>query len=186
MPLSRHRRGRKTETSSDASQEAPERARKDTPKEARLRLARMCLSRASLQAKFSGFLATLPMAAAAVSSKPLYRAGNLFRRGELRLRPSRVGMCIIPKNQACGRKIRTRKLGCKYSTRRPVRALSTGNSSYACLHASNDINSDSFSPFLFPGGTPAYKKESHLRQTFDSRNAKFLSGRLRRCEGVKV
>ena len=33
---------------------------------------------ASLQAKFSGFLATLPMAAAAVSSKPPYRAGNLF------------------------------------------------------------------------------------------------------------
>ena len=61
--LSRHRRGRKTETSSDASQEAPERARKDTPKEARLRWARVCLSRASLQAKFSGFLATLPMAA---------------------------------------------------------------------------------------------------------------------------
>ena len=37
-PYFRHRRGRKTKTSSDASDEAPERARKDAPKEAKLRL----------------------------------------------------------------------------------------------------------------------------------------------------
>ena len=34
--LFRHRKRRKTETSSDASREAPERARKDTPKEVKL------------------------------------------------------------------------------------------------------------------------------------------------------
>ena len=34
--LFRHRRGRETKTSSDASREAPERARKDTPKEVKL------------------------------------------------------------------------------------------------------------------------------------------------------
>ena len=44
--------GRETETSSDASDEAPERARKDTPEEARLLLTRQCLSCASLQVKF--------------------------------------------------------------------------------------------------------------------------------------
>ena len=81
---------------------------------------------------------------------------------------------LYQKIRPAGEKIRTRKLGRGYSTRRPVRALSTGNSPYAFLHAGNDIKSDSFSPFLFHGGTPAYKKESHWRQTFDSGNAKFL------------
>ena len=74
--LPRHRRGRKTKTSSDASQEAPERTRKDTPKEVNCILEQQ-LFRASLQAKFSGFLATLPMSAV---SRLNYAAcaGNLF------------------------------------------------------------------------------------------------------------
>ena len=46
-PLSRHRRGRKTETSSDASDEAPERARKDAPKEAKLHEGSILFSRLS-------------------------------------------------------------------------------------------------------------------------------------------
>ena len=61
--LYRHRRGRKTETSSDASQEAPERARKDTPEEARLLLGGSAFSVRLYKRSFSGFLATLPMAA---------------------------------------------------------------------------------------------------------------------------
>ena len=61
-PLSRHRRGRKTETSSDASQEAPERARKDTPKEVKLHEGSYPSVRL-YKRSFSGFLATLPMAA---------------------------------------------------------------------------------------------------------------------------
>ena len=41
--LSRHRRGRKTETPSDASDEAPERAQKDTPKEANCIIGQLTL-----------------------------------------------------------------------------------------------------------------------------------------------
>ena len=45
--LSRHRRGRKTKTSSDASDEAPERARNDTPKEVKLHKGSILFSRHS-------------------------------------------------------------------------------------------------------------------------------------------
>ena len=45
--LFRHRRGRKTETSSDASDEAPERARNDTPKEVKLHEGSILFSRHS-------------------------------------------------------------------------------------------------------------------------------------------
>ena len=44
--LSRHRRVRETETSSDASDEAPERARKDTSEEAKLLLCGSAILRA--------------------------------------------------------------------------------------------------------------------------------------------
>ena len=63
---SRHRRGRKTETSSDASREAPERAQKDTPKEANCLGSRTPLMRLSCEG-FSGFHVTLPMSAGAVA-----------------------------------------------------------------------------------------------------------------------
>ena len=45
--LFRHRRERKTETSSDASDEAPERARKDAPKEVKLHEGSILFSRLS-------------------------------------------------------------------------------------------------------------------------------------------
>ena len=45
--LSRHRRKRKTETSSDASDEAPERARNDAPKEVKLHEGSILFSRHS-------------------------------------------------------------------------------------------------------------------------------------------
>ena len=45
--LFRHRRGRKTETSSDASDEAPERARNDAPKEVKLHEGSILFSRHS-------------------------------------------------------------------------------------------------------------------------------------------
>ena len=61
--LSRHRRGRKTKTSSDASQEAPERARKDTPKEAKLQYEGSYPSVRLYKDSFSGFLATRPKSA---------------------------------------------------------------------------------------------------------------------------
>ena len=47
LVLFRHRRGRKTKTSSDASDEAPERARKDAPKEVKLHESSILFSRLS-------------------------------------------------------------------------------------------------------------------------------------------
>ena len=47
LVLFRHRRGRKTKTSSDASDEAPERARNDTPKEVKLHEGSILFSRHS-------------------------------------------------------------------------------------------------------------------------------------------
>ncbi len=55
--------GRKTKTSSDASQEAPERARKDTPKEVKLQYEGSYPSVRLYKHSFSGFLATRPMSA---------------------------------------------------------------------------------------------------------------------------
>ncbi len=47
LVLFRHRRGRKTKTSSDASDEAPERARNDAPKEVKLHEGSILFSRHS-------------------------------------------------------------------------------------------------------------------------------------------
>lgn len=93
--LYRHRRGRKTETSSDAPQEAPERARKDTPKEAN------CISRAaSLLCVFTSVVSQAflrrvpcPQGLGYCSSPPC--AGNLFRLNDLDLRPSRLDGSIL-------------------------------------------------------------------------------------------
>ena len=77
--LCRHRRGQKTETSSDASDEAPERAQKDTPKEANCIIGQLTLP-CVFQVKFL----RLPSDASHVrsigySSSP-HCAGNLALR----------------------------------------------------------------------------------------------------------
>ena len=63
LALRLNRRGRETKTSSDASQEAPERARKDTPKEVKLQHEGSYPSVRLYKHSFSGFLATRPMSA---------------------------------------------------------------------------------------------------------------------------
>ena len=76
--LFRHRRGRKTETSSDASQEAPERARKDTSEEAKLHEGSI-LSLARLHKRSSqAFLRRYPKRGGGYGCSPPARAGNLF------------------------------------------------------------------------------------------------------------
>ena len=93
--LFRHRRGRETKTSSNASREAPERARKDTPKEAN------CISRAaSLLCVFPVKFLRLSRDASHVRGgdygcSPPARAGNLFRLNDLDLRPSRLDSGIL-------------------------------------------------------------------------------------------
>jgi len=110
--LSRHRRKQKTETSSDASDVAPERARKDATKEVKLHCEGSHPSFASFRWSFSGFHPTLPMSAengvrgapalpfghagcatlpgGALGDRalPVPCAGNLFRFGDPGLRPS--------------------------------------------------------------------------------------------------
>ena len=116
--------GRKTKTSSDASQEAPERARKDTPKEAN------CISRAaSLLCVFTSVVSQAflrrvpsPQGLGYCSSPPC--AGNLFYHGGIGILPSPATASYYTKKSGLRRKtphVRIRR-------RRPIRALSAGRS----------------------------------------------------------
>ena len=105
--LFRHRRGRKTKTSSDASQEAPERARKDTPKEAN------CISRAaSLLCVFTSVVSQAflrrvpsPQGLGYCSSPPC--AGNLFCHGGIGIHPCPAMAPYYTTNLVYGGKRRT-------------------------------------------------------------------------------
>ena len=104
---SSNQRGRKTKTSSDASQEAPERARKDTPKEAN------CISRAaSLLCVFTSvvsqaFLRRIPcpQGCGYCSSPPC--AGNLFYHCGTGIHPCPAMASYYTTNQVCDGKRRT-------------------------------------------------------------------------------
>ena len=110
-PLSRYRRGRKTETSSDASDEAPERARNDAPKEVKLHEGSILFSRhsgevsqASIRRRSrgdrptegGGFIETALPGVALVATLP---RGKSVCCGDPGHAPSRVGENSIPKNQ---------------------------------------------------------------------------------------
>ena len=100
-----NRRGRETKTSSDASQEAPERARKDTPKEVKLQYEGSYPSVRLYKHSFSGFLATRPMSAgwrAAHSVIAPYRSprGKSVSSVKAWL-PTPLGRQYYTKNQAC-------------------------------------------------------------------------------------
>ena len=122
--LSRHRRRRKTKTSSDASQEAPERARKDTPKEAN------CISRAaSLLCVFTSVVSQAflrrvpsPQGLGYCSSPPC--AGNLFCHGGICIHscPATASYCTTKSG------LRRKTPHIRIRRRRPIRALSAGRS----------------------------------------------------------
>ena len=116
--------GRKTKTSSDASQEAPERARKDTPKEVN------CISRAaSLLCVFTSVVSQAflrrvpcPQGLGYCSSPPC--AGNLFYHGGIGIHPCSATVSYYTTKSGLRRKtqhVRIRR-------RRPIRALSAGRS----------------------------------------------------------
>lgn len=116
--------GRKTKTSSDAPQEAPERARKDTPKEAN------CISRAaSLLCVFTSVVSQAflrrvpcPQGCGYCSSPPC--AGNLFYHGGTGIHPCPATVSYYTTKSGLRRKtphVRIRR-------RRPIRALSAGRS----------------------------------------------------------
>ena len=138
-----NRRGRETKTSSDASQEAPERARKDTPKEVKLQYEGSYPSVRLYKHSFSGFLATRPMSAGRRAARtPLatayatryarvipmiaprqFPAREICFAAAIRIAPSRLGIIIIPKIRPADGNFAARSL-----RRRPIRALSTGRS----------------------------------------------------------
>ena len=116
--------GNQTKTSSDASQEAPERARKDTPKEAN------CISRAaSLLCVFTSVVSQAflrrvpsPQGLGYCSSPPC--AGNLFYHGGIGIHPCPATASYCTTKSGLRRKtphVRIRR-------RRPIRALSAGRS----------------------------------------------------------
>lgn len=139
LVLFRHRRGRKTKTSSDASDEAPERARNDAPKEVKLHEGSILFSRHSgevSQASIRRFpcprrrsVSSKPPCRTAMERRP-YRAGNLFAatiRGtplfalaKIVYQKSGLRTGRLDKNQGL---ILTKPLA-----RRPARALSAGRS----------------------------------------------------------
>ena len=119
-----NRRGQKTKTSSDAPQEAPERARKDTPKEVKLHFEGSIPSVRLYKCSFSGFLATRPKSAGVCycSSPPC--AGNLFYHGGTGIHPCPATASYYTTKSGLRRKtphVRIRR-------RRPIRALSAGRS----------------------------------------------------------
>ena len=120
--------GKKQDTSSDASQEAPERARKDTPQEAKLQYEGSYPSVRLYKHSFSGFLATRPMSAGRMAAHPEcapYRSP----RGKSVL-PRRFEWLRLALVATLYQKIRPAdgNFATRFLRRRPIRALSAGRS----------------------------------------------------------
>lgn len=98
--------GRKTETSSDASREAPERARKDTPKEVKLHKGSYPSVRLSGVVS-QAFLRRVPSPQGCATVLRLPAREICFITAAPTFIPAPQRFPIIPQNQACGGKRRT-------------------------------------------------------------------------------
>ena len=100
---SSNRRGRKTKTSSGASDEAPERARKDTPKEVKLHKGSYPSVRLSGEVSQASIRRVpCPQGCATVLRLPAREI--CFITAALAFIPAPQRLSIIPQNQVCGGK----------------------------------------------------------------------------------
>ena len=121
-PLSRHRRGRKTKTSSDASDEAPERAQKDTSKEVKLHWIAVSSS-CAFRVKFLRLSSDAShVRVPGYCSSPFPRGNSILPRRFESLRLALAATLYQIIRPADG------NFAARYLRRRPIRALSAGRS----------------------------------------------------------